>query len=178
MHAHCSAAVGILLGWSFHLRKYGMASTIIQGIARPKYTIYRSVNLAYIPVGWQRVGWHRDTYLVEKETHETCGKNRVAYPEIPGRPLHLEPVELSEICVGIQQTRVVMWKRCHVRHCFLALWRSRRRWVMETRIRVGPLLSGGRKVVCKYPFFVRVVRSSPVLALENPSHHNQVRNLS
>ncbi len=48
------------------------------------------------------------TYLVEKETHETCGKNGVAYPEIPGCPLHLEPVELREIRAGIQQTRVVV----------------------------------------------------------------------
>ncbi len=36
VHSHCSWGVGTLLGCSFHLRKYGMASIIIQGMQRPK----------------------------------------------------------------------------------------------------------------------------------------------
>ena len=39
VHSHCSIAVGIFVGWSFHLRKYGMASIMIHGTQRPKYTI-------------------------------------------------------------------------------------------------------------------------------------------
>lgn len=40
VHAHCSAAVGIFVGCSFHLRKYGTASMMIHGTHRPKYTSY------------------------------------------------------------------------------------------------------------------------------------------
>ena len=38
VHSHSSRAVGTLFGCSFHRRKYGIASIIIQGIHRPKYT--------------------------------------------------------------------------------------------------------------------------------------------
>lgn len=38
VHSHCSLAVGILLGCSFHCLKNGIASMMIQGMQRPKYT--------------------------------------------------------------------------------------------------------------------------------------------
>lgn len=111
VQAHCSPGVGILFGWSFHLRKYGIASMMIHGIARPKYTTCgRAVQHTC------RELWAVATHLVQQETGETGGKDRVADPEIPRSPLQLDPVELREIGGRVEDARVVVGRRGRVRH--------------------------------------------------------------
>ena len=42
--------------------------------------------------------------LMHNEAHDSCGKNRVANPDVPSSPIRLPPVQLAEVgaCLGIQ----------------------------------------------------------------------------
>lgn len=54
--------------------------------------------------------------LMNKEAHQTRRNSWVVEPQIPLRPFKLEPVQLREICVGIEELRSVVRRSCEVRH--------------------------------------------------------------
>ena len=53
---------------------------------------------------------------MHKEAHETGRNDRIADPEVPRRPLRLEPIKLAEVGVGVQHAGGRMGQRRRVRH--------------------------------------------------------------
>jgi hypothetical protein len=51
---------------------------------------------------------------MHQETHETCRDDRVPNPDVPRRPLALDPAELAEVRASVEEVRAVIARCRHV----------------------------------------------------------------